>query len=234
MGPRLLEALNNGGVVFKLTKGGEEAVLYSFVQSTYEAPISGVTLDAKGRLYGTTSGGGTYGYGTVFQLLESKSGWTEKVLHNFRMEQDGGTPYAGLVFDASGNLYGAATDGGGPDYNEGGTVFELTPSGGSWKLKVLDTLAGWGISGTYRNLLLDASGNIFATTHCDGADSAGTVYELTPSGSSWTYTQLYSFTGGTDGQYSFSNLVFDTAGNLYGTTNQGGAYGYGVIFKVTP
>lgn len=223
------------GVVFKLSKQGKEEVLFSFYNGPDGwIPIAGVTLDAKGRLYGTTSQGGTEGYGTVFQLKRHKSGWTETILHNFKMEKDGGVPYAGLVFDAAGNLYGAATDGGGPDYNQGGTVFELTPSGNRWKFTVLDTLAGWGISGTYRDLLLDASGNVWATTHCDGADSAGTVYELTPSGGAWTYTQLYSFTGGTDGQYAFSNLVFDQAGNLYGTTNQGGAYGYGDVFKVTP
>ena len=155
-------------------------------------------------------------------------------MHSFALQSDGGTPYAGLVFDQSGNLYGTTTAGGEGGENGGGTIFKLTPSAGVLSFSVLDGLAGYGISGTYRNVLLDASGNIFATTHCDGSYSAGTVYELTPSGSTRNYTPLYEFTGGSDGQYSFSNLVFDKQGNLYGTTKYGGADGYGVAFKITP
>ena len=81
---------------------------------------------------------------------------------------------------------------------------------------------------------MDASGSLYATTHCDGANNAGTVYKLTNSGGTWTYNSLYVFTGGSDGRYSFSNLVFDTNGNLYGTTKWGGANGSGVVFKITP
>jgi uncharacterized repeat protein (TIGR03803 family) len=223
------------GVVFKVTKGGEETVLYSFGGGTDGAnPVAGVTLGSKGNLFGTTSAGGAYGNGTVFLVTPSKSGWKETILHNFALQNDGGVPYASLVLDGSGNLYGAATDGGGGGSNGGGTVFELTPSGSAWNFSVLYALAGWGISGTFRSVLLDASGNIYATTHCDGDSDAGTVYELVRSGSTWTYNQLYAFTGGTDGLYSFSNLVFDSAGNLYGTTAYGGANGDGVVFKVTP
>jgi len=228
------------GVVFKLTRPAtstgawSEQVLYSFRTGADGAhPVAGVTFDAAGNLYGTTSAGGTYGHGTVFELVPSTSGWTEKILHSFAMESDGGVPYAGIVVDAKRNLYGAATDGGGGGSSGGGTVFELTPSGSTWSFKVLYRLAGWGISGTFRNLLL-ASGNIYATTHCDGSHDAGTVYELTPGASTWTYRSLHVFTGDTDGLFSFSNLVFDAQGNLYGTTNEGGAYGDGVIFKVTP
>ena len=95
------------------------------------------------------------------------------------------------------------------------------------------SLSGWGISGPFRNLLME-SGKIYGTTHCDGANDAGTVYELTNSGGTWTYKSLYVFSGGSDGLYLFSNLVSDSEGNLYGTTNGGGASGYGVAFKVTP
>jgi uncharacterized repeat protein (TIGR03803 family) len=224
----------SGGTVFEVVKGGTEQVLYSFGNGTDgSAPVAGVTLTKAGIIFGTTSAGGTSGYGTVFRLAPAQSGWTEHILHNFEMQADGGTPYAGVVFDASGNLYGATTDGGGADWNGGGAIFELTYSGGEWNFSVLDGLAGSGISGTYRNVLVSAAGNIYATTHCDGSYSAGTVYELTPSGGSWTYTPLYAFTGGSDGQYSYSNLVMDKQGNLYGTTNIGGA-GYGVAFKITP
>jgi len=224
------------GTVFELSPPTErhgqwsETVLYSFgTGSDGATPVAGVTLDASGNLYGTTSAGGDSGYGTVFQLTPG-TGWTETILHNFENADDGATPYAGLIADAAGNLYGAATDGGA---NGGGTVFELTPSGGSWTFSVLAGIPGWGISGTFRNLMFDASGNIYGTTHCDGANSAGTIYELTPSNGSWTYNLLYTFTGGSDGLYSISNLVM-RRGKLYGTTIQGGANGAGVIYALTP
>jgi uncharacterized repeat protein (TIGR03803 family) len=232
---------SGNGTVFKVAvptvAGGAwtEEVLYSF-GAGYDGtiPIAGVTLDASGHLYGTTSAGGTYDYGTVFELTPSTPSWTEKILHNFEMGSDGGVPYAGLVLGSKGSLYGAATEGGEGGTNGGGTVFELTHgSGGGWTFTVIYALSGWNISGTFRNLLLD-SGKIYATTHCDGANNAGTVYELTLSGDVWTYNSLYVFTGGTYGLYSFSNLVSDKQGNLYGTTNEGGANGFGTAFKVTP
>ena len=224
------------GTVFELVppKGGTgqwtERVLYTFgTGSDGATPIGGVNLDTAGNLYGTTSLGGAYGYGTIFQLTPG-SVWTENILHSFQNVADGTTPYAGLISDAAGNLYGAATDGG---TNGGGTVFELTPSGGSWSFSVIASLPGWGISGTFRNLVLDASGDIYGTTHCDGADSAGTIFELSPSGGNWTYTLLYTFTGGSDGLFSISNLVMKR-GRLYGTTIDGGADGAGVIYELTP
>ena len=114
-------------------------------------------------------------------------------------------------------------------------VLELSNVDRTWTFKTLDVLAGSGISGTYRNVLLDASGNIYATTHCDGTYSSGTVYKLTPSGEAGITSPLYVFTGQNDGfGTSFSNLVFDAQGNLYGTTKNGGSGGYGVVFKITP
>ncbi len=227
---------SGNGTVFKLvpakkkSESWTESILYSFGTGTDgSVPVGGVSLDAAGDLYGTTSAGGTYGYGTVFQLVPGTS-WTENILYNFQNGNDGSVPYAGLISDGLGNCYGAATQGGSAG---GGTVFELTPSGGSWNFTVLYSVPGWGISGSFRNVVLDSSGNLYATTHCDGDYSAGTVYELTPAGGSWTYTLLYTFTGGTDGLYSFSNLVLND-GKLYGTTKNGGANGNGVIFEVTP
>jgi uncharacterized repeat protein (TIGR03803 family) len=224
-----------GGTVFKVSKTGAETVLHSFGNGTDGSdPVAGVMVTKKDEVFGTTSTGGTSGYGTIFALTPSKSGWKETILHSFALQSDGGTPYAGLVADQSGNLYGTTTAGGEGGENGGGTIFKLALSGGGLTFGVLDGLAGYGISGTYRNVLLDASGNIYATTHCDGSYSAGTVYELSPSGSTWNYNPLYEFTGGTDGLYSFSNLVFDKQGNLYGTTKYGGADGYGVAFKIIP
>jgi uncharacterized repeat protein (TIGR03803 family) len=230
---------SGNGTVFKLAiptvTGGKwtEEVLYSFGTGTDGAtPVAGVTFDASGNLYGTTSSGGTYGYGTVFELTPSTPSWTESILHHFELESDGGVPYAGLVLDGE-KLYGAATEGGAGGQSGGGTIFELTNASGVWTFNELYGLSGWGVSGSYRNLLL-VSGKIYATTHCDGLDNAGTVYELTQSGSTWTYNPLYNFTGGSDGDYSISNLVADKEGNLYGVTLYGGANGYGAAFKVTP
>jgi len=225
---------NGNGAVFMLSASGilwRETVLYSFGTGTDGAvPYAGVTLDSAGDVLGTTSAGGTGGYGTIFELSKAHS-WAETIVYNFQNQNDGAVPYAGLIADGHGNFYGAATEGGSLG---GGSIFELTPAGSGWNFNAFASLAGWGISGTFRNLMLSPSGTLYATTHCDGQDSAGTVYELVPgSGGTWTYTLLYSFTGGTDGLYSFSNLVM-FANRLYGTTNEGGAYGYGVVFAVVP
>jgi uncharacterized repeat protein (TIGR03803 family) len=227
----------NNGAVFRLTppKTGsmwKETLLYSFggTGTDGQAPVASVILGAAGTLYGTTSTGGEYGYGTIYELARSGASWEETILHNFADGDDGGIPYGGLIADKAGNFYGAATEGG---TGGGGTIFELTPSNGSWTFAVLYSNPGWGISGSFRNLLLDASGNLYGTTHCDGADSAGTVYKLTPASGSWTYTSLYSFTGGSDGLYVYSNPVM-LQGRIYGTTKLGGANGYGVIWQVIP
>jgi uncharacterized repeat protein (TIGR03803 family) len=227
--------LHSGGTVFKLVPAESgswtENILYNFGNGTDGAtPVAGVTFDASGNLYGTTSAGGAHGYGRVFELSAANS-WAETVIHDFANQDDGATPYAGLVAGPSGVFYGAATDGGS---NGGGTVFELTPSGGSWNFSVIYSVPGWGISGTFRNVLVDSKGTIYGTTHCDGADTMGTVYQLVPSGGSWNYTLLYTFDNATtDGYYVFSNLVLRD-GKLYGTASTGGSDNGGVIFEVTP
>jgi uncharacterized repeat protein (TIGR03803 family) len=222
-----------GGTVFRVSKTGKETVLYSFGSGTDGAnPVAGVTMRG-GVLFGTTSAGGADSYGTVFQLtpiVATGSKYEEKILHNFTHQDDGDVPYAGLILDRAGNLYGAATGGG---VNSGGTIFELTPTTGGWNFTVLYGIAGWDISGAFQDLFLDASGNIWGTTHCDGANQAGTVYELTNSGGTWNYDSMYVFTGGSDGLFSYSSLVFDQQGNLYGTTKLGGANNNGVVFKIT-
>ncbi len=225
---------NGNGTVFMLSPRSivwVETVLHSFGTGTDGAvPYAGVTLDSAGDVLGTTSVGGTSGYGTIFQLSKQNS-WAETIVYNFQNQNDGAVPYAGLIADGLGNFYGAATEGGSQG---GGSIFELTPAGSGWNFTPIQSLAGSGISGTFRNLMLSSSGTLYATTHCDGQDSAGTVYQLVPgAGGTWTYTLLYSFTGGTDGLYSFSNLV-TFANRLYGTTNQGGRYGFGVVFAVFP
>jgi uncharacterized repeat protein (TIGR03803 family) len=227
---------SGNGTVFELvaptskTGAWTEKLLYSFGTGTDGAtPVGRVAFDSAGNLYGTTSAGGTSGYGTIFQL-QPKATWKETILHSFQNADDGYTPYAGLVADASGNFYGGATAGGS---NGGGTIFKLSPSNGGFTFSVLTSVPGWGISGTFRDVLVQSNGVIYATTHCDGANNAGSIYKLIPSGGRWTYSVLYNFTGGSDGLYSISNLVMK-GGELYGTTIGGGANGAGTVYAFKP
>jgi uncharacterized repeat protein (TIGR03803 family) len=222
------------GTVFELItpkkKNGKwtEKALYRFRTGTDGAtPLSAVTMDTAGNLYGTTSAGGTYGYGTVFQLTPGST-WKETTLHHFQNGDDGSIPYAGLISDAAGNLFGGTTQGGSAG---GGTTFELSGGSGHWTFTTLVSQSGWGISGSFRDLVFDESGVIYGTTHCDGDYVAGTIFKLTPSGSHWTYKLLYTFTGGSDGEYSISNLVMRN-GKLYGTTLGGGANDAGVVYSL--
>jgi uncharacterized repeat protein (TIGR03803 family) len=225
---------SGNGTVFELVApqkengAWKEVILYSFGTGTDGAtPLAGVTLDAAGNLYGTTSVGGAKGFGTVFKLTHGAT-WTETIVHHFQDTDDGAYPYAGLVADAHGNLYGGATQGG---TDGGGTIFRLTPGGTSFS--VVASVPGAAISGAWRNLLIADNGTIYGTTHCDGDYGAGTLFMLTPSGNGWTYKLLYTFTGGSDGEYAISNLVMK-GGKLYGTALQGGAHDAGVIYRLTP
>jgi uncharacterized repeat protein (TIGR03803 family) len=240
-GTTALGGVYDYGTVFELTpnKDGSwiESVLYSFDGNHGRMPSGGLIFDAAGNLYGTTAIGGAYGYGTVFKLTPNKDGsWTESVLHSFN-SADGYTPVAGLVFDPVGNLYGTTQDVG---FSETfGTVFKLTPRcDGSWTKKVLYKFIG-GADGSYpsANMIFDRTGSLYSTTSQGGTDGAGTVFKLTPNeNGGWTESVIHSFTNdGKDGlSPRFSGVVFDPVGNLYGTTQIGGAYGYGTVFKLTP
>ena len=215
-----------------------EKVLHSFHRNGTDGytPQASLIFDAAGNLYGTTVDGGTYRGGTVFELTpQAGGGWTEKVLHSFHGNRtDGASPYAGLIFDAAGNLYGTTVDGG---TDRGGTVFELTPqAGGGWTEKLLYSFNFNGTDGYYpfAGLIFDAAGNLYGTTYQGGTHGRGTVFELTPqAGGGWTEKVLHSFNP-TDGYYPKAGLVLDAAGNLYGTTEQGGIYGGGTVFELTP
>ena len=242
------------GTVFELlpTVGGgwKEKVLHSF-DSTGDCtdgsgPYGGLNLDAAGNLYGTTSAGGVDNYGTVFELSPSAGGsWTETVLHSFN-GYDGQAPYASLIFDPAGNLYGTTTLGGNLFY---GTVFELSPaSGGRWTEKVLHSFdTGSGGYQPQAGVILDAAGNLYGTTTYGGIGTCtnlcGTVFELSPTASGgWTKKTLHHFTNnGKDGYAPGAGLTFDHAGNLYGTTEDGGngtssacSPGCGTVFELTP
>ena len=229
------------GVVFKLTPGVDgswtERVLHSFGTDGAE-PVAGLIFDAAGNLYGTTEVSGKVGGGVVFKLTPKADGtWTESVLHNFGVShKDGTNPAAGLIFDADRNLYGTTLNGGAAEF---GTVFRLTrDADGSWKEKVLYSFAG-GIKdggGPEAGLIFDTTGNLYGTTNAGGANNEGTVFKLMPQADgSWKEKVLYSFIGGIkDGGGPSAGLIFDTAGNLFGTTAGGGAYGRGVVFQLTP
>ncbi len=237
---------NNQGTVFQLAMGANgwvETVLYSFSGGTDGGqPIAEVAMDAAGNLYGTTSAGGagscSGGCGTVFELTPSSGNWTETVLYAFTGGSDGGQPYAGLVMDASGNLYGTTESGGnsGSNCSSGcGVVFELSPEAGSWAQSVLHSFTG-GKDGAspYDALTFDAKGHLYGTTYSGGAYNKGTVFELSNSANGWTESVLRAFTGAGDGASPIGGVVFDASGNLYGTAFQGGANGYGVVFKLHP
>jgi uncharacterized repeat protein (TIGR03803 family) len=224
---------NGWGSVFELTQSGSgwtENILYSFQGGADGgAPYSGLIMDSAGNLYGTASAGGSFRQGTVFELSPSGGAWTQKVLYTFQGGDDGGQPVAGLIFDNSGNLYGATASWG---TGGGGTVFELAPAGGSWAFSVLASLTG--SDGPVASLTMDAGGKLYGTTFMDDSYGYGSVFMLTPSGGEWTYTDLHDFTGGTDGGYPGGGVVLDASGSLYGTTVLGGSNGFGIIYQITP
>jgi uncharacterized repeat protein (TIGR03803 family) len=214
------------GTVFKLTPSGTETVLWSFGNGTDGAhPVAGVVRDTAGNLYGTTEYGGDYGYGTVFELTPSG---TERVLWSFGNGTDGAHPLARLVI-YKGNLYGTTVDGG--IYGDG-TVFEVTLSGTE---KIRHTFDNNDIDGFHPHAGLTIyQGNFYGTTASGGgiASAAGTVFEMTPSGT--TYSILHTFGGDPDGAFPYGGVAFDKSGNLYGTTSSGGTNGFGTVYKMTP
>jgi uncharacterized repeat protein (TIGR03803 family) len=220
------------GTVFEMSPNGTDTILHSFGSGNDgQNPFGNVIFDSAGNLYGTTSAGGMSGKGTVFEL--SPNG-PETVLYNFGSGADGQNPYAGLIFDTAGNLYGTTVNGG--TYGHG-TAFELSPNGGGgWTETVLYSF-GSGSDGQnpYAGLIFDNSGNLYGTTYGGGTYGYGTAFELSPNGGEgWIETVLYTFGNGTDGRNPHAGLIFDSSGNLYGTTVNGGANGGGTAFEVSP
>ena len=226
------------GVVFEIAAGASETVLYTFTGASDGAnPQSGVILDKKGNLYGTTIGGGTDGFGTVFELTAKGK---EKVLYSFAGGADGKSPISGLAADKAGNLFGTTNLGGndancnGYGNNGCGTVYEVGPDGTHSVLYVFTGAADGG--NPVGGLLSDNAGNLYGTTEVGGLTAGcggfgcGTVFKLAAGGA---LTTLYTFTGGSDGGQPVATLVSDSGGNLYGTTLFWGQ-GYGVVFALAP
>jgi uncharacterized repeat protein (TIGR03803 family) len=222
-----------------------EKILYSFKDTGYW-PLSPLIFDTAGNLYGTT-GFSPAGTGEVFELSPSSGGtWTQTTLYSSDLEPIN-HPNGSPVFDAQGNLYAVSTSGGSANL---GTVFELSPSPSGWTLTVLYSFQGgtdgYGPSGS---LIFDSKGNLYGTTWYGGGGTGaeciyyiggcGTVFELSPSSTGWTEKVLYAFAGTSDGAFPDYNLLIDSAGNLYGTTYNGGAttncsQGCGTVFRLTP
>jgi len=244
------------GTVFKLDPAGNETVLHSFTGSPDGAfPNAGLVMDPAGNLYGTTSQGGSgsgcgfsFGCGTVFKLDPAGN---ETILYSFKGGSDGESPVAGLIMDVAGNLYGTTADGGsGGGCSFGcGTVFKLDPAG---NFTVLHSFTGSPGDGgrPVAGLIMDTAGNLYGTTAEGGSGTCtvivvpvsgcGTVFKLDPAGNEML---LHSFTGGSDGTQPLAALIFDQAGNLYGTTEEGGSgtctvingvSGCGTVFKLDP
>lgn len=231
LGVTILGGLNHGGTVYQLNANNW---MESVLSHPYGYPGSGITLSNTGNLYGSTFAGGD-NYGSIYELAQSGSEWLLTTLYKFENGSDGSYPKAGVIFDQAGNLYGATSAAGS---GKGGTVFELTPSNGSWVYSTLYSFPapsnGQTVVGPVGNLVMDNTGNLYGTTLVDGAQGYGAVFKLTPSNGGWTYSSLHDFTNGSDGSYPYSNLVFDSEGNIYGTASAGGANGLGVVFKIAP
>jgi uncharacterized repeat protein (TIGR03803 family) len=215
------------GVVFKIDTLGNESVMYSFKGNDLHhgtkgsQPLSGVIRDSAGNLYGTTYYGGAADYGTVYKL--SASGRIT-VLHSF-VYTDGHSPSAGVVRDSAGNLYGTAPGGA----NDAGVLYKIDTSG---NFTVLHAFTGGADGGGPSAVILDSASHLYGTASFGGGSGFGLVYEVDTSGNNLTV--LYNFTGGADGSEPEAALLRDKAGELYGTTHNGGANGDGVVFELKP
>jgi uncharacterized repeat protein (TIGR03803 family) len=242
----LYGVVQNFGSVFKVDNAGRQTILYSFgCGSDGCDPAAGLILDSAGNIYGTTFDGGLGSQccGVVFKL---DTRGMETVLHTFG-GVDGASPWSPLLMDSAGNLYGTTQEGGNLDCQGGqgcGVVYELSPnSNGSWTETVLYTFCSASncTDGKFPSagaLVRDVAGNLYGTTieggantGCSGGNGCGVVFRLSAGGAE---TVIHNFTGGADGYYPLVGVTLDSAGNLYGMANGGGAQNDGTAFKIIP
>ena len=213
----------SGGTVFRITPAGVLITLYSFTGGTDgHKPVAALIQGRDGNFYGTTSAGGTYGDGTVFQLTPAGVLTT---LCNFTGGNDGQKPYAALIQGSNGDFYGTTVEGGADSV---GTVFRITPTGA---LTTLHTFTGINDGGIPLAGLVEGSdGYFYGTTSNGGANEGGTIFQLTPA---CAFTLLHNFVGATDGEDSEATLIQGSDGNFYGTANGGGTSNDGTVFKLS-
>jgi len=220
----LAVVLAMGAVTTQSAQAQTFTVLYSFTWGSDGAyPYAGLVTDTDGDLYGTTANSGASNYRVVFKL---DSGGTETVLHSFTGSSDGGYPYAGLVRDTAGALYGTAAYGGASNY---GVVFKVDSGGTETVLYnfTRGTTDGWNPLG---GLVRDTLGNLYGTTSGCGSSNYGTVFEVDTGG---TETVLHSFTRLDGANPVYAGLLMDQKGNLYGVTSEGGTFSQGVVYKLS-
>jgi uncharacterized repeat protein (TIGR03803 family) len=242
------------GVVFQLSPSANgiwtEKVLRRFNGGDGANPQASLIFDAAGNLYGTTSKGGANGAGTVFRLIPTATGnWNEQVLHHFTGGKDGGQPMAGLVFDQAGSLYGTTMQGGvlsGCNGSGCGVVFKLAQNSKQvWVEQVLHRFTGGDGAQPFAGVILDQAGNLYGTTFSGGELKAcvvsgqpsgcGVVFKLAAnSKGGWNETVLHYFSDHPNGSHPAAGLIFDVAGNLYGTTAGNLPTNHGSVFEITP
>jgi uncharacterized repeat protein (TIGR03803 family) len=216
--------------------GQGEEILHAFTGGEDGGmPYSSLTFDIAGNLYGTTHNGGAYGVGTIYELSPVSGGWKESVIHSFN-NSDGYGPYGGVIFGASGNIYGTTGNGGKYNY---GTVFKLQrgPKGG-WEETVLYNFGSAETTGRVPegNLVFDDDGNLYGTSFYGGENGGGTVWELSPPADKgdWSLKTLHTFGGVKDGVNPYAGVIIGSQGKLYGTTWIGGLNNAGIVFELTP
>lgn len=248
------------GTVYQLQQRNSAWILsplytFTFRNEDGTGPNNRVTIAPDGTLYGSTFDGGVFGCvsnlgcGTVYRLQPPMSAcrsalcyWTGTTVYSFSGAADGAYPEGDLIFDPSGKIYGATNAGGNTSCNVQaqngcGVVYSLTTSGTQSVIYAFP--GGAGGSNPTAGVIQDQAGNLYGTASTGGSSGCegtgcGIVYELSPNGSGWTETTLYTFQGSTDGIAPMGGLIFDGAGNLYGTTARGGANGGGTVFELTP
>ena len=226
------------GTVFEMspTSGDKwtETVLHGFNLYGENMPMGPVNFDVFGNLYGTTELGGA-GWGAIFQMTPPSSPggqWTENVIYNFTDTNDGAFPQSGLLIDKQGNLYGTSYFAG---IQDSGTVYELKRTETGWQeITLYEFQRADDGSNPSGPLTTDGRGNLYGTTDEAGAGRCGVVFKLAYSHGTWADQTLYSFDCGPDGGNPWGGVTLDRLGNLYGTTSQGGAYGYGTVFQLSP
>jgi uncharacterized repeat protein (TIGR03803 family) len=229
------------GVVYEMKPGASGgwnlSAIHTFTGGTdgLGGSASRLLFDAAGNIYGVNTVGGANGFGNVYELAHSGGKWQLTTLYSFKDQPDAASPYGGLIFDKSGNLYGTTYYAGA---NDVGTVYKLTHSNGAWTESVIYSFKG-GSDGDspISTLVSDAKGNLYGTTSDGGAAGCGcgTIFRMTPgSGGTWTESVVYRFPGTPKPGFAYNGMVSDGKGNFYGATVHGGAGNDGTIYQFIP